>query len=393
MLVQRTWRFLVASILALAVGCSTPSGSSAGGFANGNYLDPTAVDVKSSDVAHVDTGKADIALSDTAGPVGADAAAKADANPAEVSGPTDADQGGEILSDTAAEADVDWSELLDPEDASAADSAGPDAGGDAATDACPERAKIVYVVTSSKQLLSFTPDTLAFKPVGTLACPGASTSQPFSMAVDRQANAYVLYSTALGQGAGVYKVSTLDASCQATPYQVGVQGFELFGMGFSADSPALPDEHLWIGGTSWAGFNTGSCKLGTLDTQSYQPQLAAMLPAGMGCPEVSGNGNAELFGFFPNATPPTVGRVHKTTGKLTSSWPLPAQAFKNIEAWAFAQWGGLLWLFFKTADGSSSSVWTLNPQDGAVKMVVASTGLKIVGAGVSSCAPSKAVAP
>lgn len=393
MLDQLSWRFLSAIVLPLAAGCSTPSGSSAGGFANGNYLDPTAVDVKSSDGALGDAGKADIAPTDSAGADTGDAGAKADANPAEVSEPTDADPGSEILSDGAAEGDVDWSELLDPEDAGSGDAAGPDAAADAATDACPERAKIVYVVTSSKQLLSFTPDTLAFKPVGTLSCPGASTSQPFSMAVDRQANAYVLYSTALGQGAGVYKVSTLDASCQATPYQVGVQGFELFGMGFSADSPALPDEHLWIGGTNWAGFNTGSCKLGTLDTQSYQPQLAAMLPAGMGCPEVSGNGNAELFGFFPNASPPTVGRIHKTTGKLTSSWPLPAQAFKNIEAWAFAQWGGLLWLFFKTSDGSSSSVWTLNPQDGAVKMVVASTGLKIVGAGVSSCAPSKAVAP
>ena len=326
---------------------------------------------------------------------GADSAAPTDAAAGETTsgGSADVADSGTGSADSAEQPDADWSELLDPEDAASGDATSPDSTGDTGTDSCPERAKIVYVVTSTKQLLSFVPDKLKFELVGTLACPGTGSGQPFSMAVDRQANAWVLYSTAVGSGAGVFKVSTLNASCQPTSYQNASLGFDLFGMGFSADQPAVPDEHLWIAGTKGSQFNTGSCKLGTLDTATMQPSVVGALPTSYGCPDLSGNGNAELYGFFPNASPPAIAKIDKSNAQILKSWPLPAQAFSNTEAWAFAQWGGLLWLFFKSYDAPSSSVWTLDPQTGKSALVVASTGYKIVGAGVSSCAPSKPTVP
>lgn len=375
----------VQTCVATGGGWSPCSCLGAQGDATASATDAAGADAAATD-ADAGAGKTDDGAADSN-------AAEATAEDGSTVADTDVAEAGSAPGDSVDGSDVDWSELLDPEDAATGNASTPDSGVDAGSDSCPERAKIVYVVTATKQLLSFTPDKLKFELVGTLACPGTGSGQPFSMAVDRLANAWVLYSTVLGSGAGVFKVSTLDASCQPTSYQNAALGFDLFGMGFSADQPALPAEHLWIAGTKGSQFSTGSCKLGTLNTATMQPAVVGPLPASYGCPDLTGNGNAELYGFFPNASPPAIGMVNKATGQIAKSWPLPAQAFSNTEAWAFAQWGGLLWLFFKSYSAPSSSVWTLDPASGKSAMVVGSTGYKIVGAGVSSCAPTKAVAP
>ncbi|MBM4342425.1 MAG: hypothetical protein FJ100_03490 [Deltaproteobacteria bacterium] len=290
---------------------------------------------------------------------------------------------------------IDWSELLDPEDTGAVDT-GPSTADlppkDASSDDCPERAKIVYVVTKGNQLLSFVPDKLQFKLVGNLKCPVAGGQTPFSMSVDRQANAWVLFVSLMGQGGPVMKVSTENAACQATNYQMGQQGQELFGMGFSSDAPAALTEKLFLAGTTSFNFSLqGSCTLATLDTKTMVVQTIAPLPKQLGCPDLSGNGNAELFGFFPQTNPAQVVKIDKATAQPIKSWPLPNGAFAGVEAWAFAQWGGKFWLFFKSNGDLSSSVWSLDPVTGNAAKVLANTGHIITGAGVSSCAPTEAV--
>ncbi|MBI5611178.1 MAG: hypothetical protein HY902_20055 [Deltaproteobacteria bacterium] len=290
------------------------------------------------------------------------------------------DTGSATVADTSSEPDIDWSELLDPEDT------GSEPADTAASDQCPERAKIIYVVTKGNQLLSFSPDTLQFKLVGTLGCPAGVGNTPFSMAVDRKANAYVLYQS-FTSGAGVFKVSTLDASCTGTAYQPNLNGFEVFGMGFSSDAPAIADETLWIGGTKALSFQAGPCKLGTLDVATLKTKAVATIPAAYGCPDLTGNGQAQLFGFFPNANPPAVGQIDKQTAQITKNWPLPA-SLATTEAWAFAQWGGKLWLFAKTSAEINSSVWSLDPLTGITTKALNNIGHVVVGAGVSSCAPT-----
>jgi len=286
----------------------------------------------------------------------------------------------------------DWSEIF--EDAQAADTgadAAPQGGSDALTGDCPERAMIVYVVTKGNQLLSFTPDKLQFKLVGQLACPVPAGHTPFSMSVDRQANAWVLYTSALGQGGPVMKVSTLDASCQATGYQSGQLKYELFGMGFSSDNPAAVAETLYIGGTSSMSFAlNGQCNLGSLDVKTMKVSHIGAIPAALGCPDLSGNGVAELFGFFPQPNPAQVVQLDKATAQPIKSWPLPAGSFADVQAWAFAQWGGKFWLFFQGIGAPTSAVWALDPASGQAAKVIAQTGHTITGAGVSSCAPTKA---
>ena len=93
---------------------------------------------------------------------------------------------------------------------------------------CPDAgATLIYVIGLSNTLYSFDPSSASFTPVGTIACPDPET--PFSMAVDREGVAYVLFSSG-----NLYRVSTKTAACTPTPYK-GTPGL-LFGMGFVANT-------------------------------------------------------------------------------------------------------------------------------------------------------------
>lgn len=259
---------------------------------------------------------------------------------------------------------------------------------------CNERAKIVYVVTEQNVLLSFDPDKLAFKKVGTLNCP-APGATPFSMSVDRNADAWVLYQIQSGftaKGGGLYKVSTLDASCQTTSYVPNGQGFELFGMGFSANSVGSKDETFFIAGAGANNFTTVKNTLGTISFPGMGVQKLGVLDIKGGA-DLTGNGKGELFGFFPESTPPNVRQIDKTTAASGKTWPLPVNIFSDTQAWAFAQWGGDFYLFHKTDYAASSSVYKLATATGAVTTVLTEVGYTITGAGVSSCAPTGAATP
>src|SRR5687767_13270532 len=60
---------------------------------------------------------------------------------------------------------------------------------------CLDIAKLVYVVDENNTFLSFDPATLQFAVLGTLSCPNTAGDNPFSMAVDRSATAWVLYAS------------------------------------------------------------------------------------------------------------------------------------------------------------------------------------------------------
>ncbi|MCA9590689.1 MAG: hypothetical protein KC657_35560, partial [Myxococcales bacterium] len=55
-------------------------------------------------------------------------------------------------------------------------------------------------------------------------------------------------------------------------------------------------------------------------------------------------------------------------------------------AFAFAHWGGDFWLF--TAPQGKSQVTRLKYDDGTVETVKTDVGFEVVGAGVSTCAPT-----
>ncbi len=254
---------------------------------------------------------------------------------------------------------------------------------------CLERAKHVYVLTQGKLMLRFEPEKLLLTPVGKLSCPFPGGNTPFSMAVDRNAVAWILDQPSFGGAGSLYKASTLDASCAKTYFQPGQAGMQLFGMGFSSNGPGSQDETLFVAGGDSSNFTKIYGGLATISFPNLKLSLVAKLQSGPGSPELTGNGAGQLFGFYPNTSPPSVRQIVKTNGATGKVWPLPGNVLSNVQAWAFAQWGGDFYLFFKSQSAASSAVHRLEGKSGKTVTVIPNTGHVIVGAGVSSCAPTK----
>lgn len=226
----------------------------------------------------------------------------------------------------------------------------------------------IFVLSKEFDLHRFDPSKLTFSKVGPLACPGSGSATPFSMAVDRAGTAWVLY----GDGR-LYAVSTADASCAATNFVPGQKGFKKFGMGFASNAPGSDEETLFAANE----FGLGSIDLATLEVTphgSFGFSAAA---------ELTGNGNGDLFGFF-FGFPPYLSKLDKANSTLGVE-----QDLDGVQAgtgFAFAFWGGGFWVF-TAPGGTTSRVDLYDPGTKSVTAKVASVGFKIVGAGVSTCAP------
>ena len=267
-----------------------------------------------------------------------------------------------------------------------------DAGGGSAGPKCLDRAKDIYVLSKNKVLLRFKPNEKKFIIVGTLGCAFKPGHTPFSMSVDRNAVAWVL-DQPLGSGPGtLFKVSTLDASCSATTFVPGQAGFQLFGMGFSADGPGTTKETLFVtGGSSslFSGLSNDKAMLASIAMPSLKLSWLSNLTIGPGSPELTGNAAGQLWGFFPDTSPPSVRLINKKTGASGKVYTLPASSLNGVNAWAFAYWGGDFYLFVKTMFQPSSSVYRLDGINGTFTEPMKATGYTIVGAGVSICAPTQ----
>jgi hypothetical protein len=254
--------------------------------------------------------------------------------------------------------------------------------------------ELIYVVDVNYNLASFDPaNNNTFTFIGPLSCPagpswpdwGSPTATPFSMSVDRNATAWVLYTS--GE---IFHVSTQDASCQATNFVPGQQGFELFGMGFVVDEQGGNTEKLYVSGGPAIDLSTGASDLAFIDPATMALTSVAPLPSGEYSPELTGTGNAELYGYYPGSLQTRVSRFNRATGVAEQSWNLPSLN-GSVSAWAFAHWGGRFYIFVTTLDDITfeerREVWLLDPVTGNASLLLSNIPYVIVGAGVSTCAP------
>jgi hypothetical protein len=250
------------------------------------------------------------------------------------------------------------------------------------TGECSDAAKLVYVVDENEKFSSFDPATLTFTDLGTLNCPGTSGDNPFSMAVDRNAQAWVLYASNR-----IFKIDIVNnLACTATNYVTGQDGFEEFGMGFAADAADSDAETLYIAGGSEQDIGLGSSQFGSVAFPSLTVTSRGTVD---GWPELTGTGDAKLWGFFPDTSPPKVAEIDKASGAAGTTFPAPdLESFGTPQAWAFAFWGGDFWIFLERDVDTSTTVYQVKQSSGSVTAVKRNTGRKIVGAGVSTCAPT-----
>ncbi|MDI1449064.1 hypothetical protein [Polyangium sp. 6x1] len=244
------------------------------------------------------------------------------------------------------------------------------AGGGSGDDTCAEEAKLVYIIGQDNELYSFNPPTLEVKLIGVIDCPTGGLGTPFSMAVDRKGTAWILFSDGR-----IYHVDVKTAACAATTFAPGQQGFSTFGMGFVSDSKGSSAETLYVADYNGKG-------LARINTQTLELSFVGPWDQLSGAAELTGTGDARLFGFF-NYTPIIIAEIDKASGNILSQAPQPSVSIGS--GWAFAFWGGDFWLF--TSPTGDSQIQQYRPSTGTTTVVKTGLGTNIVGAGVSTCAP------
>ena len=122
--------------------------------------------------------------------------------------------------------------------------------------------------------------------------------------------------------------------------------------------------------------------------------VAAVGPSAEYSAEYSGLGDATLWAFFPDTVNNAfVQQIDKVTGMGVGQqmgFDLAASG-RQVQAWAFAQWGGTFYVFVTTVDilggNPNASVHAINRMTGAHSVPLENQDYVVVGAGVSTCAP------
>jgi len=242
---------------------------------------------------------------------------------------------------------------------------------------CPMGAELVYVIDQFNYRIStFNPQNKTFTDLGSLSCPAMNGATPFSMSVDRQAIAWVLYNN--GE---LFRVVLPSLACSKTSW-AGASGLKVFGMGFSTNEPMGDVDTLFVGGG--ATQTQTSYTLAKLDTVTM---IASPIGMQTVLPEMTGNSKAELWGFMPDATSARVVQFDKTNGAALKTYNLPTLA-GTMTGYAFAHWGGDYWVFLIKNSEPSTTVYQVDGATGMIKGTTPTSGRTIVGAGVSTCAPT-----
>jgi hypothetical protein len=243
---------------------------------------------------------------------------------------------------------------------------------------CTQAAELVYVFSLANDIYSFDPPNKTFTFIAKPDCPTGGM-QPNSMAIDRSLVAWLNY---IG---GIYTFDlTKKTGCKLaiTP----PAGFAQIGMGFSTEAVGGTAETLYV--ASISGNGLGRVDMSTMNIIPIGSYSNDPLLTGQSA-ELTGTGDARLFGYFTTFPYTRVAELDKTNANVLSNNELTGVA--PPQNWAFSFWGGEFYLYADPGSNTTgnSSVIRYNPTNGSVDTAyVADVGFEIIGAGVSTCAPT-----
>ncbi len=184
----------------------------------------------------------------------------------------------------------------------------------------------------------------------------------------------------------LFAASVETAACVETDFVPGQQGFGLFGMGFAIDDDGLGETLYVAAGSQPANQNSG---LGKIDESTLQlDYIGPFLQAPGDRMELTSSDDGSLYGYFVDSNSPSGGAVvsiDKNTGTILDVAPVSVGG--NNNAFAFAYWGGDFYIFTAPLNGPTT-ITRYSPSDKSLKKV-GSVPSAVVGAGVSTCTPSK----
>ncbi len=256
---------------------------------------------------------------------------------------------------------------------------------------CAPNSDLIYVLSDDRELWTYNPNNNLFALVGALNCPTPNST--FSMGVGRDGYAWVqdTASQGLTNIGDLFELNVNNpADCSDPGYTPGANGWQHFGMAFvsqSADDPCdkLYGQH-WNGQAgSWSeGPNHG--KVGVFNEQTLQMETIAN--TNYNGAELTGTGDGRLYAFGGVPTAKLI-QFDKATGA-----EIETIALANLpltQAFAFAFWGGDFYFFTEANSGipGTTSKVTKLDYDGDMSLTTVNPAgpMRVVGAGVSTCAP------
>jgi hypothetical protein len=244
---------------------------------------------------------------------------------------------------------------------------------------CDPEALYVYLITSETVLYRYDPANNLFVNKGLLQCPASEGATPFSMGVNRKAQAFVVYNN------GELFLTDLETgACVATDFEIGQSGFVTFGMGFAIDDD-LMGESLYVAEISFVEPPLG---LARIDTNTLDLDFIAPFSQTFGnAMELTSSDDGKLYGYNIDASGfgGWVIQIDKETAEIVEATFLPVG--EGASALAFAQWNGDFYIF-TAPQGQGTTVTRYSPAMGTTQ-AVAELAESVVGAGVSTCNPRR----
>ena len=241
----------------------------------------------------------------------------------------------------------------------------------------------IFVLSITAELWKYFPETNTFDSLGPIGCGLPPTT--FSMAVDRTGFAWVQY-----QGGELRKVSVTNvANCTDPNYPLGQTAVANFGMAFVSNSESDACDRIY--GNTATGLPEGNNVADFFSIDPVTLKATIIGKSNYGTAEVTGTGDGRAF-FFAGANPAKLVEIDKATGKSLNVIPLPGVELGN--AWAFAFFAGDFYFFTNSKGGPGSEVTHIDYDDSDnngkqdIKQIVDNAPISIVGAGVSTCAPT-----
>jgi hypothetical protein len=261
------------------------------------------------------------------------------------------------------------------------DGTGGDGDGDIDCWECAANTDLIYVLSDDAELWSFDPATNLFAMVGALPCPGGLFNGTFSMSVSRAGIAWVMY-----QDGQMYQIDVNAPGVCTNSGWSSTTEFDLFGMGFVSNSLADPCEklyaHSWSGSGGFSeGLNAGD--LGAIEPSDLSVQILGGVNYDGG--ELTGTGDGRLFAFA-GANPAKLVEYDKSDASEIATTSLVG--LDLTQAFAFAHYDGDFFFFTEETVGAvNSKVTYYDPDVPGVYTNIVTAPIRIVGAGVSTCAP------
>ena len=241
------------------------------------------------------------------------------------------------------------------------------------------------------EIYFFDPPAKSFTRIGALDCPAPLGWTPSSMAVDRAGHAWVSYYDLVSQSAKLFRTPLSDPeACEEVPYVPSEPGWWLIGMGYATTDPVSNCDELFVYNsdryTESPNFLPGGSKLARYEEGSGQLELIGDTEYPVA--ELSGSGDGELLAFAGiNEVSSVLAVLDKGTGASLEDVALPGVDIGS--SFAFAMWGGDVYLFTPGDEGGRSKVTKIDRdgnEGGNVELYMADAGVLISGAGVSTCA-------